>query len=459
VTRISVAFALAALGCVPGSVARPVDAREAVAHAPHISALDLIELQIGISVLDTTYYRPLSPATLAGGARTGVGAYLVGRRLGALPLPFVPHHVDRYDAADYVDRLVLGALERGGGRVTADGLVRAAICGEASAARDPYTLLFQPPALAKFKNYLDGTAFGGIGATLVVPPGGAGAQVASVVAGGPAANAGIEPADTIVAIDGRSIAGLAPESVAALLRGKIGSRLRVAVRSGGSPEPRVLGLVRAKIVPPLVAERELGDGVGYVALTRFGDGAAKQLRAALATLVAGGARGIVVDLRGNGGGYGDEARAVASLFIKNGPIFTIEARGAAPRPQRATGEVAFTGPLAVLVDGDTASAAEIVAGAIQNDRRGAVVGTKTFGKGVVQSLVPLPDGAALKITTARYALPSGREIDRAGIVPNAVVAEPPASVPGDVARDPQLVRAVELVRHALEPGRAARPAP
>jgi len=459
VNRLVATVAIVALGSLTVGAARLADARDAVAHAPAISALDLIELQIGISVLDTTYYRPLSPATLAGGARTGVGAYLVGRGLGALPLPYVPHHVDRYDAADYVDRLVLGALERGGRHVTADGLVRAAISGEASAARDPYTLLFQPPALAKFKSYLEGTAFGGIGATLVVPPGGAGAQVASVVAGGPAANAGIEPADTIVAIDGRSIAGLAPESVAALLRGKIGSRLRVGVRSGGSPELRVLALVRAKVVPPLVTERGLGADVGYVALTRFGDGAAKQLRVALAGLVAGGARGIVFDLRGNGGGYGDEARIVASLFIASGPIFTIEARGAAPRPQRATGDVAFTGPLAVLVDGDTASAAEIVAGAIQDDHRGAVVGTKTFGKGVVQSLVPLPDGAALKVTTARYALPSGREIDRAGIMPNAVVIEPPGSVAGDIARDPQLARAVELVRRALEPGRAARPAP
>jgi len=459
VNRISVAIALAALGCVPGSVARPVEAREAVAHAPRISALDLIELQIGISVLDTTYFRPLSPTTLAGGARTGVGAYLVGRGLGALPLPYVPHGIDRYDAADYVDRLVLGALARGGDRVTADGLVRAAIGGEASAARDPYTLLFQPRALAKFRNYLDGTAFGGIGATLVVPPGGVGARVDSLVAGGPAANAGIEPADTIVAIDGRAIAGLAPDAVAALLRGKIGSTVRVAVRSGGSPEPRELALLRAKIVPPLVTKKELGTGIGYVALTRFGDDAAKQLRAALGTLVAGGARGIVFDLRGNGGGYGDEARAVASLFIEHGPIFTIEARGAAPRPQLATGDVTFAGPLVVLVDGDTASAAEIVAGAIQDDHRGAVVGTKTFGKGVVQSLVPLPDGAALKVTTARYALPSGREIDRVGIAPNAVVAEPAGSVRGDIALDPQLARAVELVRSALEPGKATRPAP
>ena len=156
----------------------------------------------------------------------------------------------------------------------------------------------------------------------------------------------------------------------------------------------------------------------------------------------------MLDVRGNGGGYGDEATAVASAFIGAGPIFTPRERSGVTSVARASGRADFHAPLAVLVDGDTASAAEIVAGAVQDDRAGTLVGQRTFGKGLVQSIFPLPDGSALKVTTARYTTPAGRDIDRVGIVPDVVMPEPADSVRGDPAADPQLARALDIARAA-----------
>jgi carboxyl-terminal processing protease len=203
-------------------------------------------------------------------------------------------------------------------------------------------------------------------------------------------------------------------------------------------------LVRAEIHDPEATVGRYGD-VGTLTLSRFGDDAGAEIAGDLADLEAGGSRKFVLDLRGNGGGYGDEATKVASAFIRSGTIFTTRERNGAATVSRATGTSTFTYPLVVLVDGDTASAAEIVAGAIQDDGVGTILGTRTFGKGVVQSVYPLPDGSAFKVTTARYTTPKGRDIDGVGITPDIVVQEPPNANRGDPATDPQLSAAIRLL--------------
>ena len=324
--------------------------------------------------------------------------------------------------------------------------MQAALSGETAALHDPYTLLFRPVAFKRFNAYLDGATFGGIGANLAIAA--SGATIADTFDGSPAANAGLRPGDTIVAVDGVSVVGKEAADVSRALRGKIGSAVTLSVVRAPSA-PKTYALVRAKIVPPLVTSRILAGGIGYVSLARFGDDAARQVRAAIVRLKAGGMRALVLDLRGNGGGYGDEAKKIASEFIASGPIFTTRERGGATTVERAAGGVAFDGTLAVLVDGDTASASEIVAGALQDTHRAVIIGTKTFGKGVVQSIFPLPDGAAMKVTTARYMTPNGRDIDRIGLVPDIVVVEPADAVHGDPARDPQLAAAQNVLGREL----------
>ncbi len=432
---VTASAAALALGTVPAA-AKPV--------TTDLSALDLIELQIGYTTLLATYYRPVSPRALAGGARTGVAAYLVARGVSDPQLPYVPLRLDRATGGDYIDSAVLAVVLRYGSRLSANGVVQAALAGETASVHDPYTLLFHPQQFKKFNAFLNGEKFGGIGAVVSLEASGTRARVESVIAGSPAERAGLQAADEIAAIDGKAL-GNSSAGVLAALRGKIGSTVRLSLLRNGTPLPEPLAIVRAAITPPLVLTKMLASGIGYVQLTRFGDDAAAQLGAALATLERSGARALVLDLRGNGGGYGDEAKKVASAFIAAGPIYATRERGGAAAVERATGHALFAGRLAVLVDGDTASAAEIVAGALQDDGLATLVGTKTFGKGVVQSVFPLPDGAALKITTARYYTPKGRNIDGTGLVPDIVIAEPADAKRGDPASDPQLARALQVL--------------
>jgi len=407
-----------------------------------LSALDLLELQIGYTTLLATYDGPVTPRQVAGGARDGVAAYLVSRGIDDANLPYVPQRLERDDGGELIDRTVLGVLLHYGKRLRADDVVQAALAGEAASLHDPYTLLFHPGGFKRFNAFLGDQKFGGIGAIVSVEASGARARVESVIPASPAERAGLQAADEIVAIDGTPLAGKSADQIRAMLRGKIGTTVRLAVDRAGSPLPAPLVIVRAAVSQPVVLARMLADNVGYVQLTRFGDDAAAQLAAALRGFRSRGVTALVLDLRGNGGGYGEEAKKVASQFIAAGPIFTIRGRGGETHIERATGHVTFSEKMAVLVDGDTASAAEIVAGALQDDGRASIVGTQTFGKGAVQSVFPLPDGAALKVTTARYVTPKGRNIDRVGIMPDIVVAEPPDAKRGDPAADPQLARAL-----------------
>ncbi len=413
-----------------------------------VSALDLIELQIAYTTMLARYYKPVAPRALVDGARTGIAAELVARGVKGARLPFTPAHVDFDQGADAIDDMVLRSIARYGARVSGHGLVAAAVAGELAAVHDPYTLLFHPVQFKKFNAFLGNDTFGGIGVVLDFEGASGRAPISRVLAGGPAAAAGLQAGDAVTAVDGRPVAELGGTGMRDALRGKIGTAVRVDVLRAGAPLS--FTIVRAQVRDPEVRTALFGT-TGYLALSRFGDRAGDEVRAGLDDLAEHGARAFVLDLRGNGGGYGEEATAVASAFIASGTIFSVRERNGVTSVSRASGAATFHAPLAVLVDGDTASAAEIVAGAIQDDGLGTLVGTRTFGKGLVQSVFPLPDGSAVKMTTARYTTPKGRDIDRTGLEPDIVVAEPAGSAFGDPGTDPQLARAIQAL--------AAQPAP
>jgi carboxyl-terminal processing protease len=408
-----------------------------------LGALDVIALEICYTTVMARYYKPVQPAALLGGARIGIVAYLAKLGVADPAIPLASAHADRYRAESEIDRDVALAVARYGTRVRTSDLVESTIAGELAALHDPYTVVFAPVAYKKFVTFLDGARAAGIGAELDVDPQTHAVRVVDVFPGSPAEGAGLLAGDTITGIDGQAPPATTPAAVGAALRGVAGSAVRIGFSRGG--EAHDVTIVRRLVVAPDVTGRALDGGIGYIRLRAFGAQSAAQLDAVLVQLRAARVRAYVLDLRANGGGYRDASIAIASHFVR-GTVVTTQERAGQPAVFGAqTATPTIDAPLAVLVDGDTASAAEIVAGAIQDDKAGTLVGTRTFGKGLVQETFALPDGGAIKMTTARYLTPAGRDIDRVGIVPDVVVDEPAGAHPGQPGHDPQLDRALALL--------------
>ncbi len=253
--------------------------------------------------------------------------------------------------------------------------------------------------------------YGGIGVTIGNREGAV--VIISVMDGYSAQRQGILPGDVVVEIDGVPTANKSLDDVRALTRGEPGTQVKVTVKREGEPKPLVFTLVREQIQVKNVTYTDyVSPGIGYVRLERFSRGAGEEVRQAIGDLQAKGVlRGLVLDLRGNPGGLLDAAVDVVSRFVPRGSLIvsTRGRRSEADKRYLSTEEpVLPSTPLVILADHNSASASEIVAGAIQDLDRGLIVGTRTFGKGLVQTILPLNDGAQLKITTARYYTPSGR---------------------------------------------------
>ena len=327
--------------------------------------------------------------------------------------------------------------------VGGDRLVDAAITGAVRELDDTFSSYLDPREYARFQEATHGR-FQGIGVTVRGVDDGL--RVERVVDDSPAARAGIQRGDVIVAADGRSLAGRPTEAASALVKGPSGTRVRLRIqRDGKTLTKRV---ERATISAPVVSSsirRAGGERVAHITLSTFTSGAHEQLADAIRAARERGAEGIVLDLRGNGGGLVKEAQLVASEFLASGEIVTTRGRGVPDRTLSAVGEPAAGElPVVVLVDQATASAAEIVTGALQDQDRATVVGTETFGKGVFQTLLPLGNGGALNLTTGRYFTPDGRNLAGDGIEPDVRIADD-----ADTDRDEALARALGALARKL----------
>lgn len=254
-----------------------------------------------------------------------------------------------------------------------------------------------------------------------------GLRVLNVFDGSPAARGGIEKGDFITEVDGRSIAGLSADLATARIKGPAGSQVTLEVVDPETFEPRTLKLRRARIDIPNVTGRTVGrDGrkLGIVELATFSEGAHGQVQKAVNRQLRRGAEGILLDLRGNGGGLLQEAVLVGSVFIEDGLIVSTKGRTKPEQRYKAVGgAIAEDVPVVVLVDRGSASASEIVAGAIKDRKRGTVVGTRTFGKGVFQEVQPLSNGGLLDITVGQYFLPNGENIGNKGVRPTVAARD------------------------------------
>ena len=270
-----------------------------------------------------------------------------------------------------------------------------------------------------------------------------GLRVTLVYDDAPAEQGGIEPGDTVTAVDGRSIAGVSSKAATTRIKGEPGTEVTLTILDGRTGKERDLELERAEVRIPAVSGRLVkaaGEELAYVALFGFSDGAHGELREEIDRLAQKGASGLILDLRGNGGGLLQEAVLVSSLFIEEGPIVTVEGRRRGNETLDANGSALAERPMAVLVNGDTASASEIVTAALSENGVATVIGEKTFGKGTVQEVIELGNGGALDITIAEYLTGNGTAINGIGIKPDIRVVDKDFSDGDDV-----LARAREVV--------------
>lgn len=305
--------------------------------------------------------------------------------------------------------------------VSQQRLLEGALAGLAGEL-DPHTAYLPPKAFETFRGDTDGE-FGGIG--VEVDFRGDAVTVIAAIPGSPAASAGIRPGDEIVAIDRVAVRGKRSEDLVNRMRGPAGSEVQVTVRRDGHDKLLQFVITRRVIEVSSVLGKALVDGVAYLRIKQFQHGTHEELLYAIADIrrqQGGSIAGAILDLRNNPGGLVREATAVADEFLASGQIFSTRQRERIVETVEASAGGALSRePLVVLVNEFSASASELVAGALKDNRRASLVGTKTFGKGSVQSIFPLPGGAALRLTTQRYYTPSGSAIQAVGVEPDVVV--------------------------------------
>ncbi|MDE2164718.1 MAG: S41 family peptidase [Alphaproteobacteria bacterium] len=351
--------------------------------------------------------------------------------------------------ADYVDK------------VSDKHLIEAAINGMLSSL-DPHSSYMDAKDFAEMQVQVQGE-FGGLGIEVTMENGLV--KVVSPIDGTPAAKAGLKPGDLIVAIDGQPVSGMSLNDAVTKMRGPVGSEIKLIVRRSTQP-PFTVSIKRAVIKVQSVRSQLIDNDIGYIRISSFNEQADSGVRSAMKSLEAkshGKLAGIVLDLRNNPGGLLDQAVAVANDFVGRGEI--VSTRGRHPDDAqrfdaKSGNDISHGLPMVVLINGGSASASEIVAGALKDHHRAVLLGTRSFGKGSVQTIIQLPGHGAMRLTTARYYTPSGRSIQATGIEPDIVVE--PAKIEriatGPVVHESDLKGALKNAEEGATKSPAAAPA-
>ncbi|HMR65930.1 MAG TPA: S41 family peptidase [Anaerolineae bacterium] len=325
-----------------------------------------------------------------------------------------------------------------------DERVYGAIRGMVTSFGDQHTSFIDPVRAAIMSENIQGS-FEGIGATIRMDEAGR-LIIADPMPDRPAFKAGLRPGDIIVEIDDQTVEGLSLFEAVLEIRGPANSSVTLTILREDEPEPLEFTVMRAKIELEVVESKMVGDTIGYVRLTQFSGGAAEKLTEAIEDLFEQGAEALVFDLRSNPGGLLSEAVNVGSLFVNSGTITIERLRGGEEKVFTAKRgyQVATDTPLVILVNSGSASASEIVAGAMQDLDRATVIGQQTFGKGSVQLPHTLSDGSELRVTIAEWLTPAGRQIHQQGIAPDIEVELTSEDIENE--RDPQLEQALEFLK-------------
>lgn len=329
----------------------------------------------------------------------------------------------------------------------AQKLIYGAVSGMVASVGDDYTSFFPPTQNTVIKSTLSG-AYEGIGAELGFRYKGNEKQliIISPLDGSPAQKAGILPGDSILGVDGESTVGVELSTAVSKIRGASGTEVTLKIQRDGN-EPKDIKIVRGQIVAKSVSWKDLGDGVGYIRLSRFGDNTIEDWSTAITQLTTQmpNLKGVVLDVRGNPGGYLTAAVYVASEFIPSGTVLYQESADGSLMEEDVVRPGLLTKiPVVVLIDDGSASASEIVSAALRDSGRAKLVGIKSFGKGTVQSSVDFKDGSSLHVTVAKWLTPKKEWVHKVGITPDVVVERTEEDVLN--GKDPQLDKAKEMVK-------------
>ena len=334
------------------------------------------------------------------------------------------------------------------GEVDEDALQTGICQGYVGALGDPYSAYYDEEQTSALMETTQGE-YGGIGVVLTQNLDTGVTTASSVYEDSPAMKAGMKDGDIIYQVEGRDVSGMALEEISGSIKGEKGTTVEITVLRGEEREEVTLTITRDTIQAETVKTRMLEDEIGYLAISEFDSVTLEQYREGLAELTAQGMEGLIVDLRGNPGGNLDTVCEILDLMLPEGLIVYTEDKDGNRQEFTSDEAQEVQVPLAVLVDGNSASASEIYAGAIQDYGIGQIVGTKTYGKGVVQTIYDLKDGTSLKLTVAEYFTPNGRNIDGEGITPDVEVTYQRDE--NDPEADNQLDRAVEALQNEMAP--------
>ena len=315
-------------------------------------------------------------------------------------------------------------------------LMDGAISGMIQSLGDPHSIYLDPKTYHQLMEQTAGS-FGGIGIYMGFKDNKV--SVISVMDDSPAARAGIQANDEILSVDGVPVTEIQPEEVAIHIRGEVGTEVTLSIRRNGT-EDREFVIQRDTIQVKTAEGRMLDNNMGYIRIAAFSENTAKEFRGAYEALENEGMKGLVIDLRENPGGLVTSSVEIANMVVPEGTVVSVVERdGEKEEYTSSLKELKY--PLVVLIDGNSASAAEILAGAVQDTGAGTLVGSKSFGKGSVQTVLPLFHDDAVKLTIAKYYTPSGRNIDGVGIEPDVSIDFQPEDT-----EDVQLAKAEEVLR-------------
>jgi carboxyl-terminal processing protease len=376
-----------------------------------------------LAALDAEYYKPFDPQTPFHGENAALTKYLQSNHVAHPRLPDEIASGDPNTDAQHMADVVAYAQRTYGKRLGANGstaLTEAALSGVMNSVDDPYTVYLTPKEIQSLNESLNGGDFGGIGVYILQLKDGE--VVLQPIPDAPAALAGMKPGEVVDTVDGRTVHGAPIDLVEHWIRGEQGTRVVLTTHPYKKSSERRWSITREIIHVPTVS-KHMEDGYEYIRLTDFGSTSPDEIKSALLYGKAHDAKGYILDLRYNGGGLVSSAVKISSFFIPQGTIVSTIDREGHRQVEQALGDAIGGQPLVVLVNRYTASASEITAGALQDYHLAKLVGTKTFGKGVIQSIYDMPDGGALKITTQRYLTPLGREIQHIGITPDVIVSQ------------------------------------